>query len=183
MTLKTFWSVLIKLIGLYLIWQLLILLPSIISIFAAARIYGDGSSIIPDIILRTVHILVIIFIIRSCLFRTDDVIIKLRLMKGNEDERIEVNIHRSSLLKIAIIVLGGLLLADSTPFLGFQLISYFENTQVKLSFIENRASPYLVAELLKVIIGYFMVTDSRLIVNFIERKRKKAKISEKETEA
>jgi len=104
-------------------------------------------------------------------------------MKGNEDERIEVNIHRSSLLKIAIIVLGGLLLADSTPFLGFQLISYFENTQVKLSFIENRASPYLVAELLKVIIGYFMVTDSRLIVNFIERKRKKAKISEKETEA
>ena len=37
MTLKTFWSVLIKLIGLYLIWQLLILLPSIISIFCSRQ--------------------------------------------------------------------------------------------------------------------------------------------------
>ena len=40
--------------------------------------------------------------------------------------------------------------------------------------MKNPASPYLVADIFKVGIGIFMLTDSKFIVNFVERKRRKA---------
>jgi hypothetical protein len=101
------------------------------------------------------------------------VIKKLSLDKGFTEENIEINIHRSSLLSIAIIVLGGLMLADALPLLVYDAFNYVQRDDTYTGFSKNRASPYLVSNLLKIVIGYFMVVDSRLIVNFIERKRRK----------
>ncbi|MCR8558616.1 hypothetical protein KXD93_13250 [Mucilaginibacter sp. BJC16-A38] len=77
-------------------------------------------------------------------------------------------------MTIAIIVLGGLMLVDSLPSLIFNGFEYIQNDTTYSKIRDNRATPYLVSNFLKVVVGYFMVADSRLVVNFIERKRRKA---------
>lgn len=173
MTPKTFWTIFFKIFGLYITWQALLVLPSL---FVAIMDNGSHGKLGFFTSCSGFVFLACFFlaIVRYCIFKTDRLINLLRLETGIAGETIDINIHRSSLLKIAVIVLGGLMLTDSLPALCFNLFSYFQYVNAYKSFAENHATPYLVTNLLKVFLGYFMVTDSRLIVNFIERKRKNA---------
>ncbi len=178
MTLKTFWSVLIKLIGLYITWKILILLPSLIALIPFASNYGaDPDRVILTCIFVLIGVAVIFLLALYCLFRTDGVIKTLRLVKGQEEERLDVNIHRSSLLTIALIVFGAYLLADTIPAFASQLISYFQ-VQQNVKFFKTPDAPYIIGSLLKIILGYFMIADTQFIVNLIERKRRKTAAKE-----
>ncbi|MDB4926104.1 hypothetical protein [Mucilaginibacter sp.] len=121
-------------------------------------------------------VIVYITILGLCIFKTDWIIDKLQLDKGYNDERFEFNIHRSTILKIVVMVIGGLLIADSFPLFCQQLLAYFQqsNTLVYKKFTDSPISKYIVFYLLKTFIGFFMLTCSRMIVNYIELKRKKA---------
>lgn len=172
MTPDTFWKIFLRIFGLYLIWQTLTIVPSF---FATVMYYintKDQLSIFNALWAIVFIALFFIAIIRYCLFKTDRTIAKLRLTRGLPEDTIEVNIHRSSLLSIAVIVLGGVMLADGLPSLLYNIFDYIQREETALKFTENRATPYLIANLLKVVIGYFMMSDNRLVVNFIERKRR-----------
>jgi hypothetical protein len=171
MNLKDFWTIFLKIFGLYLIWETLILLPAFLSSFILiARMdvasFFTASSAIAFIILF------FIFIVRYCIFRTEKIIEKLRLEKGFTIENLEIKANRSSLLSIAIIVLGGLMLADALPSMAYNLFYYFQHSNSYGGFKDNHASPYVISNLLKMVLGYLMVTESQLIINFIEKKRK-----------
>jgi hypothetical protein len=172
MTINTFWKIFLKIFGLYLIWQVLIVLPSFFStvIFIGGQ---DKSAMFTSFSAITFMVLFFIFVIRYSIFKPELTIEKLHLDKGFPDEKLEINIHRSSLLSIAIIVLGGLMFADGLPLLIYNVFYYIQRSDAFTKFSDNHATPYLVSNFLKVIIGYFMVADTRLIVNFIERKRKR----------
>jgi signal transduction histidine kinase len=179
MTLTTFWKIFLKIFALYLIWQILVFVPSLISTITYSN--GQDSKSIFYIVTFFVFIgLFFYFIIDYCLFQTDKVINKLRLTKGFTDEKLEINIHRSSLLTIAVIVLGGLMLANSLPSLISNMLFYVERNDASTKFRDNPATRYVIVDFLKVVIGYFMLADSRLIVNFIERKRKKSVVTVEE---
>jgi len=178
MTPDTFWKFFLKAFGLYLTWQTLIIIPSFFSALIYVNSTPDKSDWLPTISVTVLIILIFISVLRFCIFKSEWVIEKLSLTKGFADEKIDINIHRSSLLSIAIIVLGGLMLADGLPLLIFNIFDYIQHNSSYDSFSKNRYSPYIISNLVKVIIGYFMIADSRLIINFIERKRKKAVINE-----
>lgn len=179
---KTFWTFFLKIFGLYLIWQILTLLPSFFSTLVFMFRNDDKLSVFTTLCAIVVIGCTFALIFRLCLFKTDFLIEKLRLNKGFEDEHININIHRSSLLSMAIIVIGGLMLADGVPLLVYDGFQYIQRDSAYATFGRNPSSPWLITNFIKVIIGYFMVTDSRLIMNFIERKRKKAQITSEETD-
>ena len=166
MTPKVFWTYSLKIFGLYAIYRAGLLLPDFFSI-----IYYKTFLLIQILIFASFFVFFGTLGYFSVL-KTNLIIDKLRLTHGLSDEPMNINIHRSSLLKIAIIVIGGLLVADSLPLLFSNLFQYFQNTNYFSKFKDNRSSPLVVLYLLKVIVGSFMVADSRLVVNFIERKRK-----------
>ncbi|MDP9078013.1 MAG: hypothetical protein M3O71_11350 [Bacteroidota bacterium] len=174
MTPKTFWTIFLKIFGLYLLWQTLVALPSFFSSLLFFSTGEDKLAIVKIVIAIAFIATFFIVILRYCLFKTDWIIEKLKLERGFNEEKLEVDIHRSSLLTIAVIVLGGLMLVDSLPSLIFNGFEYIQNDTTYSKMRDNRATPYLVSNFLKVVVGYFMVADSRLVVNFIERKRKKA---------
>jgi len=113
-----------------------------------------------------------VLIMRYCLFKTDWLVDKLHLDKGFIEERFEIKMHRSTILKIAVIVIGGVMVIDTLPLLCKQTFAYFQLTSTTISFKENPASGWIIFYFVKFSIGFFMMTSSRLIVNFIERKRK-----------
>ena len=129
MTIKTFWTIFLKIFGLYLIWQVISLLPSFISWIKFVS--SDDSRAYPETIALLCLILgFFILVIRYSIFKTEWVINKLKLDEGFSDKNIEINIHRSSLLSIAIIVLGGLLLADGLPLFCYNVFTYIRYTSV-----------------------------------------------------
>ena len=174
---NTFFTFFLRIFGLYLIWQTLTLVPSVFSTLIYYGSTPDSSGAFSTVSAIVFIILFFIAILRYCIFKTDWIIEKLRLTKGLAEEKIDINLHRSSLLSIAIIVLGGLMLADGLPLLTFNIIEYIQANSTYQTFSQNRFSPYIVSNLLKVIIGYFMVADSRLVVNFIERRKRKAQVN------
>jgi hypothetical protein len=171
MTPRTLWTILLKILGFCVFLQLLHILPRLFD--AIFFISSNHDTIAFTVIANTLFSTVIyLFMIIAFIFRTDWLIKLLRLDKSIPEEKIELNMHRSTVLKIAVIVTGAILLIDSVPPLLQGLFAYYQNIN---DYNGLKRYPYtgeLIFNLLSVFISFFMVTSSRLIVNFIERKRK-----------
>jgi len=177
MTPRSFWSILIKILGIYIILESIISVPLFIinaySFYKQSYWPGNNSNAaLVEIALFIIIIIVYGFIVWYCLFKTDWIIDKLKLDQAFEDTRFEFNIHRSTILKIAIMVIGGLLLIDSFPMLCRNIFSYYQSDNRFITFKQNPSSGYVIMYFFKTMIGYFMLTCSRMIVNYIELKRK-----------
>ena len=190
MTPRSFWTVLVKILGIYMLFEALVVIPQLLSsisqVFVLYRDYDvqlkangpafTSSPNLLEIMFVLGNVLMVFalyaFIFRFCIFKTDWIIDKLKLDKGYEDDRFEFNIHRSTVLKIAVIIIGGLMFIDGFPLLCEQTVSYFHRINNYKNFISSLEAKYIVIDFLKTFIGYFMLTCSRMIVNYIELKRK-----------
>ncbi|WP_448700248.1 hypothetical protein ACFGVR_00115 [Mucilaginibacter sp. AW1-3] len=183
MTPKSLWTILVKIFGLYLIWQSGTLLTQFISTFAF--IGQRDQDQYPLAIFGTVFLFLVVgcvyfIVLRYCLFKTDLVIEKLHLEKGFSEEEFELNIHRSTILTIATIVIGGIMFTENIPQLCYRIFSYAQHAESYTKFTDNPYSAWFVFDILKVVIGYFLMTESRMVVNFIERKKRKASLKTQE---
>src|ERR1700744_6612590 len=101
MTQRTFWAILIQIMGVYVVLESLMAIPQFlitINYFFTSPTAREGSPIILYLICYvTITICIYILVIRYSIFKTDWVIDKLKLDTGYEDERLEFNIHRSTL--------------------------------------------------------------------------------------
>ena len=167
MTPRTFFTIFIKIIGLYLIIGLATLVFQFLS--TLFWLLGMGTeNIIGTVIFGLLLPLgIYVFIIRLCLFKTNYIIDKLALDKHFTEEKFEINIHRSTVLSIAAIVIGGLIFIEALPSLCSQIYDYFKQDKTS----EDTNVSWMIFDFVKVFIGYFLISSNRFIVNFIERKR------------
>lgn len=169
MTPRSFFTILIKLLGVYFLWQAVTITLSIISTLGVSAT-SDGNEVLLYVaILTSVCIAVLIVVaLKLCLNRPDIIIDKLALDKGFSEDRFDVNIHRSTVLSIAVIVTGALIVTDSFPILCMQLLSYIQEVSVKGS--ANKG--YVIMYVVKLIIGYLLLSNNRRVVALIEQKRR-----------
>jgi len=172
---RSLFTIIIKIIGIYLIIEAIIFLPTFI---APMYQYIQDMSRTPqkDLLTAVFYVLlalgVYLLILRYCLFKTDWLIDKLHLDRGFTEEKFEINIHRSTVLKIAVIVIGSLMIIDSLPLLCKQAFSYTQMNRFDIGVKQNPASPWLAYYFVKFCLGFSLVSTNRMVVNFIERKRK-----------
>jgi len=195
MTPKTFWIIVIKIIGIYAILQLVSIVPQVLNSFFwlfttsvnnppggdpnyANQINYTGLLI--ELAYCIAQIFFYFLIVRYCIFKPSVIINKLKLVDGLEDERLEFNIHRSTILKIAVIITGALTLITSVPFLIETLFGYFQTAENYRRFIDDPEAKYIAMHFLKTVAGLFMLTCSRMIVNYIELKQRRKPIVNKE---
>ncbi len=69
-------------------------------------------------------------------------------------------------------VTGGVLLIDSLPRLLSNILEYTQMVKNYNTIIQVPVTKYIFFNSIQVFIGYFMLTCSRMIVNFIERQRR-----------
>jgi hypothetical protein len=170
MTPRSFWIIFVKILGIWLIIELFTIISPVLTIFISSlslSSFTEIISILATIVLITAFYVLIIWL---CLFKPGLIIEKLKLDIGFEEEKFEWNIHRSSVLRISVIVLGGLTFVHSFPALLNAIYSLYRSRN---SIIVNRDTSWLIIDLIKTILGYFLMTNSQLIVNLIERNRKR----------
>ncbi len=180
MTPRSFWAILIKILGIYIILESITSIPgylaSMYSFAMAFRYPGNSEgnfSTFFGVTIYTISIIVIYgLVLYYSIFKTDWIIDKLKLDKGLEDERLEFNIHRSTILKIIIVVMGGLLLVEGLPRLFSDILGYAQAVKNYNKITYAPEAKYILFTSVQIFIGYFMLTCSRMIVNFIERQRR-----------
>jgi hypothetical protein len=171
MTPRTLWTIILKIFGLYMLLQLFYPLSQILAFILGLTQQHDQFILLQFsavIFSASIYLL----LLATFLFKTDWLIDKLRLDKGFNEEKIELNIHRSTVLKIVVILTGLMLFIESLPTFLRELFTYYQNINDYNGFKRYPEGGTIILNLAKVLISLFMLTSSRLIVNFIERKRK-----------
>ena len=172
MTPRTLFNITLKILGIFFIKDFLATIPQLLSVI----LYLTKSDTVTEAIwtLVTTSLILLAYGLVSfyLVFKTELIIDKLKLDKGFNQETIPLNIHRSTILSISIIVIGGFLVADEIPNFCRQLFSYFQEKRMTY----GQTSPTLAYSIVsgaKIIIGILLMAGQRQIVNLIERQRKK----------
>jgi len=176
MTVRTFWTIVIKILGLWLVVDCVTVITQLLTAlsFLTANNTDNYTGLGVSIALLLLPIVLYIFILLLFVFKTAWLIDKLHLDIGFIEEKIELNIQLSTVLTIATIVIGGLMLVDSLPQLCKKTFMFLQEQKM---FKESPNSAWIIFYLAKSIIGYLLMTNSRFVVGFIV----KQKIKENDT--
>jgi hypothetical protein len=154
MAIRTFWLIFFKIIGLKI-------LSSIVGLVSIMSLYNEQNSEMEGDIYRRLFIgisfLAIVFVL---LFKSGWIIDLLRLDDGFPENRIDVNIGQVSILRVATILIGGMLLIDCIPWILPEIAKLFDVDPFQNS--TNLAKYFI-----QLALGYILISKNKLIVDFI----------------
>jgi len=172
MTKKDFFRLIIKLFGLYFAISLLT------SLFLGNVIYVLNDFDLVGLIWLIVSIAFIFFLLRFLIFKNDKLIQWLKLDKGFDDDKIEFqNFNTENILKLATIVIGGILLINNIPgFLSYTLFAF--KSTVGNTFYSSNDVRYLDTRqyvnwgecFFKIVIGYLILTNYNQVSKLLKTK-------------
>jgi hypothetical protein len=176
---RTLWAIILKIFGIYFFFQCLYLIQAFLTSVSVFPRDNNFDIFIAFIAVSLLIIGAFLLILYTLIFKTDWLIDTFRLSKGITDERLELNIGGPVVLRMIIIVTGAFVLVDDLPLFLKQLFECFKEAKVSDGLSKSPSFPWVTYYLLKMSLAFFMISSSRLIVNFIERKRKdKVKVAE-----
>ena len=170
MTIRTFWTIFIKILGIWLVLDSVTVIPQFFSTLFYVDPNDNTQSFALTAALLLLTIGIYIFILRLFVFKTAWLIDKLHLDKGFDEEKIDLNVQLSTVLTVTTIVIGGLMFIDSLPQLCKQTFVFF---QQKNMFRESPTSGWIIFHSVKTILGYLLMTNSKQVVAFIEKQTAK----------
>jgi hypothetical protein len=174
MTARNLFNIILKVLGLFFIRDFLAVVPQFLSLISMFVNYSGGGAISP-FIASLLSIAAYGFIAYALIFKTEWVIEKLRLEDGFDQESFSLNMHRSTILSIAVIVIGALMVVNALPVSLRQLFLYFQYKRQQSGFINFYPEPdntILLIHLAEILIGLLLLGNQRKIVAYIEFKRK-----------
>ncbi|WP_316785255.1 hypothetical protein [Pedobacter frigiditerrae] len=165
MRIKTFWIIVIKIIGLvFLLNSLSVISNSIFTSYLTVRQAGGETSTVFILILPTA--LVFLFLIFLFLFKAHWLVRILKLEKDFNEDRIELNMTYTKVINIAIIVISGVILANSIPQLCYQIFNLIRD---KIPFGENQDFGFLIIDTVKIIVATGFMLNSKTITALISK--------------
>jgi hypothetical protein len=172
MTIRYLFNIILKILGIFFIKDILATVPQILSLVGYIFKPGMFDQFIWTFISIILVLLVYGAVSYYLIFKSELIIDKLQLDKGFEEGAIQLNMHRSTILSISIIVIGGIIVADEIPNLCRLLFGYFQEKRMT----QGQTTPaisYAVFAAVKIVIGLLLMGNQKDIVNYIENRRKK----------
>lgn len=169
MTFTSFWKIFFKILGVWLIIQSFTILTQLFS--SIFFFFTDQTDSYLYLII-SLFLLIIIYVIILWFFiiKPEKIITKLKLDKGFSEDKIEFEMKQSTILTIAIVILGGLMLVEALPSLVTDIYSFI---QQKASFVQSPSTARLFADIVKATFGYLIMTNSDFILKFIDKQLSK----------
>lgn len=160
MEIKTFFNVMLKLFGIYYIIQGIMTLPQFIALITMFSI--GAPNFLP--MLGTLFVSTAFYIFIGVFL-----ILKTGKITGwvIADQEETVDIHLSTIMSIALIVLGGFMIVNEVPDLIIKLTNKYTKPEANLEDVS------LFAAILKIGIGYLLVAYNNKIVRWIENRSNK----------
>ena len=181
MTVRALFLIILKVIGLFFLKDFFVAIPQFLSLISMSVNFGSNG--VSPLIAAILSIMAYGYIGYLLLFKTASIIDKLNLDKGFEVDAIRLNIHRSTVLAICVIVVGALMFINALSPLIRYIVEYY-STKTNMFYSRPEIDwPYLIMYGAEIIIGLLLVGNQRQIVNFIElRRRNKIESDEEPSE-
>lgn len=171
MTAKNLFTIILKILGLYFIKDIVALVPQLLSVILYLTKGETISEAIWILLTTALTLAAYVLVAYVLIFKSDVVINKLKLDQGFDQDPIPLNIHRSTILSISVIVIGGLILIEEIPDFCRYVAAYFQEKRMTNGLTKPSAIPSVLAAA-KAVIGLLLINYQRPIVNFIEHRRK-----------
>jgi hypothetical protein len=182
-TVKTLFNIILKILGIFFLKDMIasvVQLGFFTVMMRKQYSAGESHDSVKEFSLIFIIIVIYAFFAWLLILKSDWLIRVLRIEKGFDQAIIPLNAHRSTILSIAIIVIGGYMVAEEIPNLCRQLVSYYREKQAYTVSTINIS--YSISSGIKIVIGLLLMGLQRPIVNLIELKRKDTADFEDETE-
>ncbi len=170
MSIRTFWHLIIKTMGIWIFIQGLISFPGFVMtlIVAYGSPYRDNTVFITtEILMFLVPVVFFILVLRYLVIKTNRIIDLLRLEKGMEETRLDLSIPFEKLLRIGIILIGGITAVSSLPDLFKNSYLYlFADYAIK----NNPTGLFVVTYAIQFTIGFLIMTNSDVVLSYIHKR-------------
>ena len=164
MTVRTFWTFFIKILGIFLILDGYSIISQSLAIVSITGFVDLGELF--GVFIAVLVLLCYFILIRATLLKTDWIIDKLHLDKGFDQEKFNLQISLTTMLRIAVIIIGGLILIRSIPDLGRHIILWMQSKHESTKYSNLNWIVYL---LIKGSLGFLLLKNSRWVVKTISR--------------
>jgi len=165
----------LKVFGLFFLKDVIETLPQFIStiLFMFKPDSFDPSEGIAIFIGTTIVLGFYIFVTYLLFFKTNMFIDKLKLDQGFTQEDFSFQISKTDILTIALIVIGGILLANEIPNFCKALYQYIQQRSIQRYSGNQPDFSYAIITGVKIILGFLILGERRRIVEFIEARQRK----------
>jgi hypothetical protein len=173
MTKKDFFRLIIKIFGLYFV------ITIVFSVLPNNLFFVIGEIDLTGIVWLIASMFVLIFLFMFLIYKPDKVIQWLRLDNGFDEDRIDFqNFNISNILKLAIIIIGGIMLIKNIPiFLSNTLFAFkssagndINGNVIKYGSLRDYIN--WGTSFLNIIIGYLVLTNYNFISRILKEKGK-----------
>jgi len=173
---RDLFTIILKIFGIYLIKDILTAIPPVLKNFYQF-LEVDPDVALFSLIFSFVALALHFTIVYLLLFKTSFLISKLNLTTGLSEQPLIINLHRSQVYTIAIIITGLLILVFSVPALVKHFYWWYEYISSRDTMFGTQSYDYseLLISITEVIIGLLFLGNQRSLVNYIEYKKRKAK--------
>ncbi len=158
MTPRSLFLILVKMVGVYLLVKSVPMLSFLVGIIMTDSV---------QLILVAGYVLLAALLLYYCIFRADVIVDKLRLERGFKEEKFDMNVSSTAVLRVAVIVVGAVTFIFALPSFFTQIANGIQNLQFRNDVM---AMMWIFAHATQCLIGFLMVMYNKQIINFIERK-------------
>jgi len=159
--------------GIYLLYNLCMSCADAFSMFHS-RWYATEFTFVDKLFVILPYVILFVAIAYFFIVIPNSIIKLFRLDKDFDEEKFELNIDKTSILKISVIVIGGIMFVNNLPYVFFEFAKYFQLSVLNIN--ENNHIGWLIYSVVITIIGFLLMTNSKKVVDFIVKKE-----TEKET--
>lgn len=168
MEIKTFWNIVLKAIGLFLLLNSTYTFPQIAVTLMTSQFVEGWKTLIPELVFGIITLFAYILLAYLFLFKTSLLVSKLGLEKHFSENRIDITVSTNTVLKIIVILIGGTVLIDSIPNLVREVFQFIQQKEL----IRNYPNlTWLIFHFIKTLIGYLLMTNSEVLVKLIDKQK------------
>jgi|GEM_PF-6165025 len=167
---KTFWLIVIKIAGIFLLIQALGLIPQLAITVSMGLIDTPSADFLKIALLQSICCVAFAWIIWMCLFRTEKITDILRLEKGFDGQIFKLHIARINIIRIILVLIGTWLIVESFPAFLSSLFNYYflSRKGFSVGILANPETKYLFLQIGKFIMAYLLITCNKIIANRID---------------
>lgn len=167
MEINTFWKIVLRLAGLWLLHDCLYMLPQL---FTTLALMGgdliDGHEIIPGIAFSALVLIIYLLIIWLLFFKTNGIISFLGLNKHFNEQRININLPEEKIITIIVVTFGAYVFIDGLIYLCREIMRFFQQEILLKDYAETS---WMLYYFLSTAFGYLIITNGRRIGSFIQK--------------
>lgn len=169
MEIKTFWKIIIKGIGLWLLINALYIIPQLTSSLSFIDNELNWNHLFVVLAINLVIFFIYILLVRLFLFKSEWLVNKLKLENDFTEKRIDVGIASETILRIIIVITGALIFVNGLPNLISHIFQFIRQKELIKNYPETS---WLLYHFLHTLFGYLIMTNSKLIGKFIDKRSK-----------